>query len=117
MTAVGTRVQATLWEVHYRTLNPERELPPEPRSRSQFSTNPVIAQMQAQVAAEASNPNPHVMGRAFVITADPTGADLLHVARRAVLGAGGPDHEFSIVAVQRMGDVVRGTALLEGGAS
>lgn len=113
---VGTRVQATLWEVHFRHLSAAGERTPEPRAKAR-SANPVVLQMSAAIAAAERDAGPYVYGRCFVVTADPTGSDLLPIVRCAVLGAGGPEHDFSLVQVQRVADEVKGSALVVGALS
>lgn len=113
---IGQPVQATLWEVHYRHLSAddERDDPDEPHVKVRI-TNPFVAQIAAQAAAERAVPSQFVNGRCFVLTADPTGSDLYAVVSRAVLGAGEPSHDFSIMQATRVCDAVKGSAVLEGG--
>lgn len=110
--ALGTQVQATLWQVEYRHLSAKAEKPEEQRARVTPPENSIVAMLAANAALERANPWVH--GRAFVLTADPSGADLLAVARSAVLGAGEPTHDFSLISVQRVADSVKGLALVEG---
>jgi hypothetical protein len=56
-----------------------------------------------------------ISGRQLIITADPSGADVHDVTRLVVLGAAAkPEHEFSILGVDRASDV-QGLALLASG--
>jgi hypothetical protein len=115
---IGTTVQATLWQVEYRYLSAAKEKPEEPRGRvkAQGVENPIALMMAAQIAAAeaAEARNPYMTGRAFVLTADPSGADLVAVARTAVLGYGEPAHDFSLISAQRVADSVKGLAIVSG---
>jgi hypothetical protein len=88
-TIIGTRAEATLWRVEYRMLCPKHE--GAPAQEQHFKG-----------------------GTIYVMTANPMGEDVHAVAREAVLGSGAPPQDFSIIAVQRFADAVKGLVQFEG---
>ncbi len=56
-------------------------------------------------------------GEQYVVSADPSGADLYEVAQAAVLnGSARPEHEFTLVHVKRCCEI-KGRAIAAGGAN
>jgi len=99
---IGTPVEATLWRVEFRYRRPQSE--PLPRVREE------LLGFRASIAAEAALP--FVTELRYVLTADPAGADLYETARRAVFGTGEAPADFAIMTAQRIGDSVKGLALV-----
>jgi len=90
---IGKPVSATLWGVAYRFRN----------------FDPPLVTLTAGEAPE------HIEGTCNVLTADPTGCDLLDVTAREVLGPKlKADHEFTLTHVHRVFDV-NGLASVKGG--
>ena len=76
---IGQRVTGTLWIVSWKHMAPVGD------------------------STEYTAP---VQGRQFVITADPSGGDLLEVTRMVVLGAKAvPAHQFMLLGADRSADV------------
>lgn len=65
----------------------------------------------------ADSPEASKRGEQYVVTADPSGADLYEVARAAVLnGKAKPEHGFAITHSKRCCEI-RGRAIVAGGAN
>lgn len=76
---IGQRVTGTIWVVSWRYMAP--------------------------VDGATAHTAP-VQGRQIVITADPSGADLLEVTKMVILGAKAvPEHEFTILISERSADI------------
>lgn len=81
---IGQRVAGTVWQISWRH----------------------------NVLASAPDKPAPVMGRSIIITADPTGGDVVDVGRLVVLGATpAPDAQFSVLEMTRIAEV-DGLALL-----
>jgi hypothetical protein len=104
---IGRPVQCTLWQVDYRYLNANHEPRPEP-------TGPHTRALIAQSPPDS----PYVHGKLFVVTADPSGADLCQIAERAVRASGALGvTDFAILTAHRMADTLRGFAQVDERAS
>jgi hypothetical protein len=99
---IGRPVQCTLWQVEFRYLNPDHEPRPEPTSAP------------ARMLIASSPPDSaFVISKMFVVTADPSGADLVTVAERAVLATGIAAKDFALISAHRMADTLRGLAQVD----
>lgn len=115
---IGTPIQGTLWRVGYRYRKAEApavEAEPLPT----FTPGSLAASIASQARAALGPPQEHQYGggQIFVVTADVTGSDLVPIVERACLAAGCKGTEFSLCNVERVADMLRGFALLEGGPS
>lgn len=89
---IGTRINATLWHVHYRYREHDDSAKRLVRLASEIGDKPPAPSYRG--------------GERFVTTADPTGDDLCAVARAAVLGAQcNAEHEFTLTHVHRVADI------------
>ncbi|HEU4619204.1 MAG TPA: hypothetical protein VFV10_14285 [Gammaproteobacteria bacterium] len=104
---IGRRVQCTLWQVEYRYLDAAYQPRPEPSSPQ-----------ERMLIAQAGPDVPYRHGTLFVVTADPSGTDLVTIAERAVRDAGAATmQDFALISARRVADTLRGLARLDDAAS
>jgi hypothetical protein len=93
---IGTPVCCTIWQVDWchRKIEPPSRL--------------VLLKLE-----EEDKTPKYQRGQCLVLTADPTGDDLVRVSERSVLGAAATkEHEFTLTHVHRVGDA-KGLAQVE----